>query len=118
MGGHSNITPGNYAPCGCAARFAASRPHNWRYVQVPTGWGNRTLPTFILRAGIQRLIDEEPTVALPLLMKMQGRAINEAARKLRKESSLATRSTVQAALRRGLTFGRAFLRISHKSYCA
>jgi hypothetical protein len=35
MGEHSNITPRNYAPCGCAARFAATRPHNWRYVQVP-----------------------------------------------------------------------------------
>ena len=34
MGVHSNITPRNYAPYGCAARFAATRPHNWRDVQV------------------------------------------------------------------------------------
>jgi hypothetical protein len=45
MGVHSNITPDNYAPCGCAARFAAVRPHNWRYVQVPACQGalSRTL---------------------------------------------------------------------------
>ena len=35
MGVHSNITPRNYAQRGCAALFAATRPHNWRYVQVP-----------------------------------------------------------------------------------
>jgi hypothetical protein len=52
MGGHSNITPDNYAPCG-PARFAAARPHNWRYVQVHTCQG--ALFAHPVRCGWRRI---------------------------------------------------------------
>ena len=44
MGVHSNITPRNYAQSACGRLFAASRPHNWRYVQVPACQGALRAP--------------------------------------------------------------------------